>query len=166
MGKRKANIFTVAESVTNWLEASSHSPADSESSTEGPNQVSLSQRLEERLQLVGLAFNEADTGRSTPILLQPVGGDRRPSNCRPVWEDNWWRGGGTQWERGQGDGSPTHKWARRSRGGGKTCFLGVAQDRWLRGLGDLVIPVSRVPVHGLGYTGYWLQVYSAHKCIN
>ena len=73
MGKRKANLFTVAESVTNWLEASSHSPADSESNTEGPNQVSLGQRLEEQLQSVGLASNEADTGRSTPVLLQPVG---------------------------------------------------------------------------------------------
>ena len=72
MGKRKAEIFTVIESVTSWLEASSHSPADSESSTEGPNQVSLGQRLEEQLQLVGLASNEANTGRSNPVLLQPV----------------------------------------------------------------------------------------------
>ena len=49
MGIRKANIFTIAESVTNCFEASSHSPADNKSFTVGPNQVSLGQGLEEQI---------------------------------------------------------------------------------------------------------------------
>ena len=49
MGKRKAEIFTVIEFVNSWLEANSHSPVDRESSTEGPNQASLGQRLEKQL---------------------------------------------------------------------------------------------------------------------
>ena len=73
MGKMKASIFTVAESMTNWFEASSHSPADIEISAGGPNQVSLGEGLEEQLQLVGLADKGTDTGRPTPVLLQPVG---------------------------------------------------------------------------------------------
>ena len=81
VGKRKAEIFTVIDSVTSWAEASSHNPVDSGSNPELTNQFSVGQRLERQLQVVGPASTEANTGRPNPVRLQLVGKPADPSTA-------------------------------------------------------------------------------------
>ena len=72
MGKRKANIFTAAESVTNWFEASSHGLADIEINTGVTKQVGLGEGVGDQPQLVGPAVTGTEAGQLTPVDLQPV----------------------------------------------------------------------------------------------
>ena len=81
MGKRKAEIFTVIDSVTSWAEASSHNPAYSGGDPEFTTQSSIGRRLEEQLQVVGPASTEANTGRPNPVRLQLVGEPADPSTA-------------------------------------------------------------------------------------
>ena len=63
MGKRKASVFTVAESVSHWLEANCRIPVLTAATEEGPVQVDIGRGV-------------AAQSRSTPTIAIPAEADR------------------------------------------------------------------------------------------
>ena len=73
MGKRKANIFSGTDSLTNWTETSSHNLTSVGRDLDLTNLPSSDHRLGEQLRTVGPASTEANTGRPIPVQLPRVG---------------------------------------------------------------------------------------------
>ena len=67
MGKRKASVFTVAESVSNWLDASCRIPEHIEAGTENPAPLGASLGIATSYGLDQLTVVPAEANRLTPL---------------------------------------------------------------------------------------------------
>lgn len=70
MGKRKANVFIVAESVNNWFEASCHIPVATEAAKEESTQGDTGLGITTPSIPTPIAAISAEVDRSVPLPLQ------------------------------------------------------------------------------------------------
>lgn len=80
MGKQKTNIFTVAECVPNWFEASRYGPIEIDINAIEPNRVDPVEGLRGQTQPSEPATVKTNAGQLTPERLQSaVEADGRPT---------------------------------------------------------------------------------------
>ena len=70
MGKRKANVFTVAESVSHWLEANCRIPVLTAATEEEPVQVDIGRGIAAQSRLTSAIARPAEADRPTPLPVQ------------------------------------------------------------------------------------------------
>ena len=70
MGKRKASVFTVAESVSHWLEANCRIPVITAAAEEGPVQVDIGRGIAAQSRPTPIIAIPAEADRPTPLSVQ------------------------------------------------------------------------------------------------
>ena len=86
MGKKKASIFTVAESVDHWLDVHCHIPILTTSDEGGPVQVDSGRGVTAQIRPSPLIALPAEANRLTPLPAQLVAGPSYRLTDSPIAE--------------------------------------------------------------------------------